>query len=336
MVAALRRLYAAIYSPIYIEGSTADLDWNAIRNATGCIHVVQKWIPKTVEYLKPTVNRVNDIGYLMSIIRVTCLHRAFGGNCHLQKYVSHESCRIPYQPVLTGENNVSADVVACLTELDPTCGVRALWFLLQNGVSMDLSVVCNFAEEICSTFISSLHPSGGPSPLHDLVVPRRWITNPNKPTVHRDTILRFLNYVRRLMNILRSGRARTKFDLLSSEESFVDVMVTQMCRMLYILGYNVRDVGLSKAIAEILLLPSLEVDNTRELSPQIQRHFANQRLQYLETIRALDTGSPIRDLIHLVHKDGRNPNPPVPAWIPRLVFKHVGDISRQMNRVPAF
>ncbi|KIN93343.1 hypothetical protein M404DRAFT_515786 [Pisolithus tinctorius Marx 270] len=234
MVAALRRLYAAIYSPIYIEGSTADLDWNAIRNATECIRVVQKWIPKTVEYLKPTVNRVNDMGYLMNIIRVTCLHRVFGGTCHLQKYVSRESCRIPYEPALTEENNVSADVVASLTELDPTRGVRALWFLLLNGVGMDLSVVCNFAEEICSTFISSLRPSGGPSPLHDLVVPRRWIMNPNKPKVHRNTILQFLNYVRRLMNTLRSGRARTKFDLLSSEESFVDVMVTQMCRMLYI------------------------------------------------------------------------------------------------------
>lgn len=102
-------------------------------------------------------------------------------------------------------NNVSADVVGSLIKLDPSRGVPAFRFLLQVGVPTDLSVVSNFAEEICGTFVLSLHPSGDPSPLHDLVIPRRWIMNPNNPIVSRDMIQRFLDCMRRLMKLLRSA-----------------------------------------------------------------------------------------------------------------------------------
>ncbi|KAI6128061.1 hypothetical protein EDD16DRAFT_1824810, partial [Pisolithus croceorrhizus] len=254
MTAALDRLYAAIYCPIYIEGSNADLDWNSIRNAAGCIRIVGEWIQKTIEYLKPTGLPTNYTSYLMSVIRVTCLHTTFGGDCPLQDYVSRERCRVSYGEPPSTDDNVSADIVASLTESDAIRGVSALRFLLQNGVRMDLLVVCNFAEEVCSTFVSSLHPFG----LHNLLVPRSWIMNPNKPVVRRDTIQSFLHCLGRLMNILRSGRAHTRFNLPQHGEPFVDLILARMCRMLCILGYNVRDVGLSKTIAEILLLPTLE------------------------------------------------------------------------------
>ncbi|KAI6094990.1 hypothetical protein F5141DRAFT_1275237 [Pisolithus sp. B1] len=272
MTAALDRLYAAIYCPIYIEGSNADLDWNSIRNAAGCIRIVGEWIQKTIEYLKPTGLPTNYTSYLMSVIRVTCLHTTFGGDCPLQDYVSRERCRVSYGEPPSTDDNVSADIVASLTESDAIRGVSALRFLLQNGVRMDLLVVCNFAEEVCSTFVSSLHPFG----LHNLLVPRSWIMNPNKPVVRRDTIQSFLHCLGRLMNILRSGRAHTRFNLPQHGEPFVDLILARICRMLCILGYNVRDVGLSKTIAEILLLPTLEVDDPRNLSPRTQRYSAHE------------------------------------------------------------
>ncbi|KAI6095427.1 hypothetical protein EV401DRAFT_1188199 [Pisolithus croceorrhizus] len=272
MTAALDRLYAAIYCPIYIEGSNADLDWNSIRNAAGCIRIVRKWIQKTIGYLKPTGQPTNYTSYLMSVIRVTCLHTTFGGDCALREYVSRERCRVSYGEPPSTDDNVSADIVASLTESDAIRGVSALRFLLQNGVRMDLLVVCNFAEEVCSTFVSSLHPFG----LHNLLVPRSWIMNPNKPVVRRDTIQSFLHCLGRLMNILRSGRAHTRFNVPQDGEPFVDLILARMCRMLCILGYNVRDVGLSKTIAEILLLPTLEVDDPRNLSPRTQRYSAHE------------------------------------------------------------
>ncbi|KAI6141395.1 hypothetical protein BKA82DRAFT_2640811 [Pisolithus tinctorius] len=354
MLSGLRRLYAVIYRPIYMEGSVANLDWNSSRNAAGCISVVRKWIQKAIEYLEPTDQLMGRIDYLMSVIRITCLHKALGGELPLQSYVSRERCRVSYgEQVLTGDDNVSADVVASLTELDSARGVRALRFLLENGVRMDLSVIRNFAEDICGTFISSLNPSGDPSPLHGLLIPRRWIMNANESDVSRDIIQRFLFCVGHLMKILRSGKAHLKFDLPQNKESFVDAALAQMCRMLCIrvsaqsiprfpltspfpVGYNVRDLGLSKLIADILLLPPLEVGSTRNPSSQILRQLARQRQEYLETILALDKGFAIKDLVQLVHDDRRHYTRPLSWYIPRIVFETDADITRRSKRVLAF
>ncbi|KAI6096327.1 hypothetical protein EDD16DRAFT_1879027 [Pisolithus croceorrhizus] len=335
--AALDRLYAAIYSPIFVQGSVADLDWNSIRNAAGCIRVVRKWIEKTIEYLRPTGQPPNYTNYLMSVIRITSFHKTFGGKCSLQEYVSRQRCRVSYdgeQPF--ADDNVSADIVASLTGSDPIRGVQALRFLLQNGVRMDLLVVCNFVEELCSTFVSSLHPFGSSSPLHDILVPRGWVMNPNKPVIRRDIIQSFLHCLRRLMNILRSGRAHSRFHLPQDGEPFVDIILARMCRMLCILGYNARDVGLSKTVADILLLPPLDADDPRNISPQTLRQLVNLRRQCWETIQALDDDSAIQDLIHLVHKNGCYCASPISSRIPQLVFEDVADIPRRMNRAPAF
>ncbi|KIN92625.1 hypothetical protein M404DRAFT_36902, partial [Pisolithus tinctorius Marx 270] len=100
-------------------------------------------------------------------------------------------------------------------------------------------------------------------------------------------------------------------------------------------GYNVLDAGLSKTIAEILFLPPLEVDDTRNPSPQILRQLADRRLEYLKTIQALDNGSAIKDLILLVHNDRHHRTSSL-HYIPRLVFETAADITRRLNRTPAF
>ncbi|KAI6141023.1 hypothetical protein BKA82DRAFT_4205805 [Pisolithus tinctorius] len=338
MMAGLHRLYAAIYCPIYVAGSIADLDWNLVRNAAECINAARTWIQKAIEYLVTTDDPTKEGDYLMNIIRVTCLHKVLGGDFQLQEYVSRsECCPIFYgteDETEVGDDDVSVDVVTSLINLDPILGMSALRFLLQNGVGMDLSVVCNFVEEICSMFVLSLRPSHS-SPLHGLLVPRRWVMDPNKPDTSRYIMQRFLYQVQRLMDLLRFGRAHTKFDLPPDEASFVDIILVQLCRMLYILGYNVLDAGLSKTIAEILFLPPLEVDDTRNPSPQILRQLADRRLEYLKTIQALDNGSAIKDLILLVHNDRHHRTSSL-HYIPRLVFETAADITRRLNRTPAF
>ncbi|KAI6140812.1 hypothetical protein BKA82DRAFT_31698 [Pisolithus tinctorius] len=232
MMAGLHRLYAAIYCPIYVAGSVADLDWNLVRNAAECISAARTWIQKAIEYLVTTDDPTKEGDYLMNIIRVTCLHKVLGGDFQLQEYVSRsECCPISYgteDQAEVGDDDVSADVVTSLINLDPILGVSALRFLLQNGAGMDLSVVCNFVEEICSMFVLSLRPSHS-SPLHGLLVPRRWVMDPNKPDTSRYIMQRFLYQVQRLMDLLRFGRAHTKFDLPPDEASFVDIILVQLC-----------------------------------------------------------------------------------------------------------
>lgn len=157
--------------------------------------------------------------------------------------------------------------------------------------------------------------------------------NPDKPVVCEDIIQDFLYCVWRLMNLLRSGKAHTRFDLPSSGGCFVDIMLTRMCRLLCILGYNMRDIGLSMTIAQILLLPPLKVDGRNPSLPTLQQ-LANLRRQYLETIQALDSGTAINDLVHLVHKSRCYFTRQISSRIPRVLFEDVADIARQMNRAP--
>ena len=75
---------------------------------------------------------------------------------------------------------------------------------------MDLSVVCDYFEEICSEIVISSHlrPPRGYAALHDLVIPQRWIANSYKLATMKDlSIYRFLRFARNLMGRLCSGRA---------------------------------------------------------------------------------------------------------------------------------
>ncbi|KAI5997140.1 hypothetical protein EDD15DRAFT_2364627 [Pisolithus albus] len=319
MTSWLNRLYSAIYCPIYVEGSVPDLNWNTFRDPATCVDVARKWIREAIEYLEPTRDPKDAMGYLMNVIRVTRLHTALGGECALQEYVSRESRHVSYGEYMSMvDDNVSADIVASIVDPDPIAGVSALFFLLQDGVDMDLAVVCDFAEEICGTLVSSLHPSGELCPLHDLVVPRRWIMNPGKPVLERDIIQSFLFCLELLMNILRSRR------------------VSSAACSASVLGYNVRDMGLCKAIAEILLLPPPEVRDKRNLSLQDLRQLASLRRQYLETILALDSGAAIKDLVHLVHRNNRYLTLRISPRIPQLFFVDAADVSKQVKQSPPF
>jgi len=83
-------------------------------------------------------------------------------------------------------------------------------FLMRMDFRIDLSVVCDCFEEICSEIVISSHlrPPRGYTTLHDLVVPRRWIANSNKlATVKELSIYRFLRFARSLMDRLCSSRA---------------------------------------------------------------------------------------------------------------------------------
>ena len=74
---------------------------------------------------------------------------------------------------------------------------------------MDLSILCDYFEEICSDIVISSHLRRvrGYFPLHDLMVPRRWIANSNKLSTVKDLpIYRFLRLARELMGRLCSGR----------------------------------------------------------------------------------------------------------------------------------
>ncbi|KIM51667.1 hypothetical protein SCLCIDRAFT_33255 [Scleroderma citrinum Foug A] len=327
----LLHLYRVVHPPIYLQGSIAELDLSSIRDPSGCIEIVQNWIRSTVEWLEPGEEPQD---YLVDILCLARLRSAFSDRPLLVDIVSREDHRVSYgeQQFVEGpDDNVARDIVISLDGSERnsiSCGVSALRFLLWEDFRRDLSILCDYFEEICSEIVISSHlrRHRGYSALHDLVVPRRWIANLNKLSIVKDLhIYRFLRFARELMGRLRSGRVGGKFVPPRNREPILDISTAKLYRMLCIVGYNICDAEakaeVSNMIAEILFpRPPNQCIPLILLRPSC-----------LATIQSFDHGATIQDMIHLVHKNSRHTSP-VPSSIARLVYENVADIPRLLTR----
>ncbi|KAL4069231.1 hypothetical protein J3A83DRAFT_4536273 [Scleroderma citrinum] len=256
-------LYRAVHPPIYFQGSIADLDLSSVYDTSGCIDIVQKWIYETVNWLEPG-DRPHD--YLMDLLRLARLGSAFSGQLSLIGSVSRQARRVSYGDLRCGQgpdDNVAGDIVISLDGSNRTSisrGASVLCFLLwEPDFPVDLTTVCDYMEEICSEIVISSRLSLAnslESAFHDIVVPRRWIQNPNKLSSIKDlsSLRLLLSCARCLMDFLRSRNTwRKKFNLLRNARPMLDITAAKLYRMLCIVGYNVYyTVTVSNAIARIL------------------------------------------------------------------------------------
>ncbi|KAL4069229.1 hypothetical protein J3A83DRAFT_3504128 [Scleroderma citrinum] len=327
----LVHLYSAVYPPIYFQGSIVELVWSTIEDVSSCIAIVQESVRDTLQYLQSS----DDFWkYLMDVIRLTRLGLTFSG---LPVILYSTSCithklfhRVPSLRPSLEDFYVVEGIVKVLDGYDDHCissGVSALQYILHKGVRLDLSVLYDYLEEICSIIVLSLHPrlEGGSPSLHDLLLPRRWLSNPNKLVGNKDTtsINVFLDCVQHLMDRLCSGKEW--FTLPHNKEPFVDITMAKLCRMLCIVGYNVRDAAISETIAKIVFLSSYEVNTVGN-----DNHF--RKLEYLTTIRSFDEGVAFSDLVHLVHKDRPDVIGFLAPEIPSLIYENVDDIPRLVTQ----
>ncbi|KAL4064739.1 hypothetical protein V8B97DRAFT_2075905 [Scleroderma yunnanense] len=329
----LVHLYSAVYPPIYFQGSIVELEWSTIEDVSGCIAAIQESVRDTLQYLQSS----DDFWkYLMDVIRLTRLGLTFGGLpvvLYSTSCITHKLFHwVPSLRPSMGDFYVVEGIVKVLDGYDDHCissGVSALQYILHKGVRLDLSVLYDYLEEICSIIVLSLHPhlEGGSPPLHDLLLPRRWLSNLNKLVGGKDTtsIIVFLDCVQHLIDRLRSGKAQKWFTLPRNKEPFVDITMAKLCRMLCIIGYNICDAVISEIITKIVFLSPYKVNTVGH-----DNHFRKQ--EYLTTIQSFDEGVAFSDLVHLVHKDRPDVIGLLAPQIPSLVYENVDDIPRLVTQ----
>ncbi|KAL4065819.1 hypothetical protein V8B97DRAFT_1114496 [Scleroderma yunnanense] len=329
----LQGLYRAVHPPIYFQGSVADLNLSLNRDASECIGIVQKWIYETINWLRPG-DKPHD--YLMDILRLARLKSMFRGQFSLIGSVSRKDHRVSYGELRYyqgAHDNVAGDIVTSFNVWDRmsiSCGVSALCFLLRKPDLLHVSIICDYFEHICSEIVisSRLRLANGSSALHDIVIPRRWIQNPNKLSTIKDlsSLHLFLSCARDLMGFLCSRDAwRTQeFDLLDDENAMLDITAAKLYRTLCIVGYNSCDTVVGNAIAQILFPP-----------PQKQQTLSDDlcRSSYLATIQSFDNGGTIHDIVHLVHKNSDQITDPVFPTITRLVYEKLADIPHLLTQL---
>ncbi|KAL4069230.1 hypothetical protein J3A83DRAFT_4413033 [Scleroderma citrinum] len=326
----LLSLYRAVYPPIYSQGSIVDLNLSSIRNAPECIETVQAWIYDIVNWLEPG-DKPQD--YLMDILRLARLGSAFSGQLSLIGSVSREGYRVSYgEPDCSRgpDDNVARDIVISFDGSNRnaiSCGVSALRFLLREPDLLDVSIICDYLEDICSEIVisSRLRLTDAPSALHDIVIPQSWIQNPNKLSTIKDlsSLHLFLPCARDLMDFLRSRHVwRTKkFHLHGDEIAMLDITSAKLYRTLCIVRYN----GCDALVSDDILFPLLQKQQT--LPGDLRRS------SYLDTIQSFNDGA-THDMVHLVYKDSHHwIADPVSPTIPQLVYEKVADIPHLLTQL---
>ncbi|KAL4065822.1 hypothetical protein V8B97DRAFT_1919570 [Scleroderma yunnanense] len=194
-----------------------------------------KWIYETVNWLEPG-DRPHD--YLMDLLRLARLGSAFSGQLSLIGSVSRQARRVSYGDLRCGQgpdDNVAGDIVISLDGSNRTSisrGASVLCFLLwEPDFPVDLTTVCDYMEEICSEIVISSRLSLAnslESAFHDIVVPRRWIQNPNKLSSIKD------------LSSLRLLLSWKKFNLLRNARPMLDITAAKLYRMLCIASSELR------------------------------------------------------------------------------------------------
>ncbi|KAF9230331.1 hypothetical protein BU15DRAFT_83761 [Melanogaster broomeanus] len=243
----LNHLYEAFFPPVCYQGSIADIDWSTIQDAGEGIRIMKEWVRAAI-YSLSVDSEGDQAVFLTSILRLTKLSFAFDGMNPLQ-YITQAAPVKSYRPpqLLRGPEMayIVEDMLASiqgLTRTSVTSGILYLQHMLQQKLYVNLSVLCDCAEDVCSSAIIALHlRQWNLPPLHGLVLPRSWLIGPNKFKRGKEVLIDlFLDVMQRLLDVLASRHDITQ-DIYWLEHTKITVIhrhtfIQRICRMLCLSG----------------------------------------------------------------------------------------------------
>ncbi|KAG2096318.1 uncharacterized protein F5147DRAFT_818420 [Suillus discolor] len=188
----LKHLYKAINPPLFIQGSTADLDMNLM--------------PLRLDGMKVAE-------FLTVLMGITSLSFAFDRN-DTPDYISRAKCTIsgPFKFARKEDNRYMVHDLLNSYQ-GATCssissGILYILHILDNRLYVNLSVLCDCIEDVCSAFVINyrMDPTFNRFPLHNVVLPCNWLLFPHTFTMEKDTKLflmgKLLDEIARLVEAL--------------------------------------------------------------------------------------------------------------------------------------
>ncbi|KAG1881873.1 hypothetical protein C8R48DRAFT_682497 [Suillus tomentosus] len=207
----LKHLYEAINPPFFIQGSPADLDMNLMPLRLDGMKVVKLWIRESFYSLDAFHTQAE---FLTALMGITSLSFAFDRN-DAPVYISRANCTIsgPLELFRKGDNRYMVhDLLSSYqgaTRSSISSGILYIIHVLDNRLYVNLSVLCDCIEDICSTFVINyqMDPHFNKFPLHNVVLPCSWLLFPHKFTTEKETKLflmgKLLDEIARLVEALR-------------------------------------------------------------------------------------------------------------------------------------
>ncbi|KAF8439470.1 hypothetical protein L210DRAFT_3480852 [Boletus edulis BED1] len=305
----LVHLYEALNPEFHIEGSTADLDPSMISAANEGIAVMKHWVWEALHLLS-----AHHKGFFTTVLKLTSLLFVFDKSSALNcinraQFVAHDIR--PREFVYSDGYDGVEDLLNFFDGTKQTsisAGMKFLRHVLKTGLTMNLSVFCDYLEDIIGKILVSWRLSYYyDPPLDGLVLPRGWLSsNKNfskKQEVRIPLLLDLLGCVRDLLLFLQSGSANERYMLSHSKLTpmLCNVFTSRICRVLCLLVHNVRNLEVIHCVRNTL-------NALQTAGPMQKAHFLYRKYtlaepsDYLKVIVNYDAGVVIQDLVQLLHK----------------------------------
>ncbi|KAF8838026.1 hypothetical protein BDN67DRAFT_972122 [Paxillus ammoniavirescens] len=331
----LNHLYEAFFPPVCYQGSIADIDWSTIQDAPDGIRVMREWVRAAIYSLD--IKDYPEL-FLTSILRLTKLSFAFDELDPLQ-YLTQAACVKVYRPqeLLRGPDKtyVVEDMltsIQALTYTSISSGILYLHHITQKRLYVNLSVLCDCAEEVCGSIIIAWHLNRpGLPPLHGLVLPRSWLIGRNKFGGFKDMkmIYLFLDVVQGLLDKLRQETPEEIYWLEHTKITMThrNIFIQRICRMLCLLAHNAYTHDIRSRV--IVMMSHLRSNDPERVTAFFFRRFTEISLSrdgFLRALQYYDNQSVIEGFVQLVHKSKKFDTRSISPRIKQIVFEKVDEI----------
>ncbi|KAG2085197.1 uncharacterized protein F5147DRAFT_794237 [Suillus discolor] len=345
----LKHLYEVNNPPFFIQGSPADLDMNLMPLRRDGMKVGKLWIRESFYSLDPSHTQAEFLTVLMGI---TSLSFAFDRD-DTPVYISRAKCTIsgPFELVRKWDKRYMAhdlfNSYQGATRSSISSGILYILHVLDNRLYVNLSVLCDCIEDICSAFVINyrMDPDLNEIPLHNVVLPCNWLLFPHKFTAEKKTNLllmnKLLDEIARLVEALRVEAGTGRFSLAEPYEIYAhSPQFSHFPDLQVSLPYNRF---LRNTIDKIIL--SLHKNNSpSNWRPANYRKHVNDVVRYtttpllgwappsdgyLRALLAFDKG--VDNLVHLVHKTMNHHTRVYTSIGRRLVYEKTMEIPHLLS-----
>ncbi|KAG1738625.1 uncharacterized protein EDB91DRAFT_1137833, partial [Suillus paluster] len=338
------RLYEALNPPLFIQGSLTDLDLTLIPHGSAGLRMVKNW---TCEFFYKLDPFQSPSLFLTTLMRITSLSFAFDRN-DAPTYIAQAKCvtrNMSTELLRKADNRYLVldmfNLYRGVTEGSISSGILYLQHVLDHRLSVNLSVLCDYIEDILSSFMIN-HRMDPNLPLDGVVLPSNWLFFPYKFSVNKciwpRSVAVLFDVIGNLIEMLHTD-AGTEFLWLA--HTYVtpvlrSIFIFRLCRSLCLVAHNTRNLIIKRKVNLIVLHlhihpPPWHPAYYRKLVDDVVQHLALlsgrgiPRLDgYLRAVLAFDNCNAASDLVYLVHK--MTPQPTRIPSVRQLLYDKASEI----------
>ncbi|GLB36677.1 putative uvrD-like helicase C-terminal domain [Lyophyllum shimeji] len=338
----LGQFYEALQPPLHYLGTHALLNAGLIPEFQKGIYVMKCWLHDLVETLDFQLPQNQFLTYL---IRSTHLALTFNRN-EFPKYLYRSPHLYLPKPSNyqrgSDKRYVLLELISSMEgngEFSISSGILALKHILESKLQVNVSVICDLVEHLCSSLAVSdvLNRRGT---LHGITLPRSWLLRHVRPEEMARAKGKATNkapvLVTLLENLLETIYSGLGAEYLLFETSDIakipgvrPFFIARICRALCILGYNIT----SKPLRFNILRTIKSLRRGDRKFPSLYKSYilAEGWDSLVRALRSHPQGSLADDLIQL-HDLGREPAPKrVPPGVRLVAFKANDDLPKLLG-----